>query len=134
MLAEPASIDNYQTATKARVDSDKKISLSKFNQVFEAYVRPNLRYDETYTWDANINGIIVRYVGNSLHQYQFWVGNWWPAPNNSTVLAHKPFAYYCPENNTSIFLNTEYYGQCKSWALGMAAAALERHYNTHSIH
>ncbi len=146
MMEEPHWIDNYQTEVKARVDSDKKISLAKYNEVFETFVRPNLRYDETYTWDANINGIIVRYVGNSLHQFQFWVGNWWPAPNNHTTLAqafiysvsgvagHKPFAYYCPENNTSIFLNTEYYGQCKSWALGMAAAALERHYNTHSIH
>src|SRR5882762_3878973 len=70
-VQEPVWIDNYQTETKSRVDSDKAISLKRYNEVFETFVRPNLRYDETYTWDANINGIIVRYVGNSLHQYQF---------------------------------------------------------------
>jgi ATP-dependent phosphoenolpyruvate carboxykinase len=31
-------------------------------------------------------------------------------------------------------LNTEYYGQCKSWALGIAAAILEEGSNTLSIH
>ncbi len=46
----------------------------------------------------------------------------------------EPSAYYCPDTNESVFFNTEYYGQCKSWALGMAAAVLERDFNTHSIH
>jgi hypothetical protein len=43
-------------------------------------------------------------------------------------------AYYCPPLNTSLFVNTEYYGQCKSWALGMTAAILEKRFNTLSIH
>jgi hypothetical protein len=46
----------------------------------------------------------------------------------------EPSAYYSPELRTAIFVNTEYYGQCKSWALGMAAAILEKESNTLSIH
>jgi len=46
----------------------------------------------------------------------------------------EPSAYYCPSLNSALFLNTEYYGQCKSWALGIAASILERRFNTLSIH
>ena len=47
---------------------------------------------------------------------------------------HKVHAYYCPSLDTALFVNTDYYGQCKSWALGLAAVVLERKFNTHSIH
>ncbi|MFQ5736882.1 MAG: hypothetical protein ACE5GY_08485, partial [Thermodesulfobacteriota bacterium] len=38
------------------------------------------------------------------------------------------------ESKTAIFINTEYYGQCKSWALGISADILETQHNVHSIH
>ncbi|MBX8633001.1 MAG: hypothetical protein M1422_05050 [Candidatus Thermoplasmatota archaeon] len=138
-------LNNYITKETSRAKSRKDVPAKEMNGLL-AHVSNYIPYHRKYVWDANINGIIVRYVGNSEHQYDFWRENWWPAPNNRDVLPHafmysvvgvpdmEPQAFYSPELNTSLFVNTEYYGQAKSWALGMAAAILERHYNTHSIH
>lgn len=81
---------------------------------------------------------------NSAHQADFWSHNWWPADKSAEPQARifsatgveglEPSAYYCPELRTALFANTEYYGQCKSWALGMVAAILEKEANTLSIH
>lgn len=140
-----AMLNNYVTKETSRAKSRKNVSRDEMNKMLE-HALGYLDYDRKLTWDANINGIVVRYTGNSQHQYDFWMENWWPAPNNSSVLPHafvysvvgvpnmEAEALYCPELNTALFINTEYYGQAKSWALGMAAAVLERHYNTHSIH
>ena len=140
-----AMLNNYITKETSRAKSRKDVPKDEMNAVLDHALR-YLRYDRKLVWDANINGIVVRYTGNSQHQYDFWTENWWPAPNNSTSLPHafvysitgvpnmEAQAMYSPELNTALFINTEYYGQAKSWALGMAAAILERHYNTHSIH
>ncbi|MEM3851645.1 MAG: hypothetical protein QXP70_01445 [Methanomassiliicoccales archaeon] len=138
-------LNNYMTKETSRAKSRKDVRKDEMLELLDR-VGKYLTYDRKLVWDANINGIIVRYTGNSQHQYDFWMENWWPAPNNSTALPHaflysvigvpgmEPQAHFCPELNTALFINTEYYGQAKSWALGIAAAILERHYNTHSIH
>ncbi len=140
-----AMLNNYITKETSRAKSRKDVPKDEMNAMLDHALK-YLRYDRKLVWDANINGIVVRYTGNSQHQYDFWTENWWPAPNNSTSLPHafvysitgvpnmEAQAMYSPELNTALFMNTEYYGQAKSWALGMAAAILERHYNTHSIH
>ena len=140
-----AMLNNYITKETSRAKSRKDVPKDEMNAMLDHALK-YLRYDRKLVWDANINGIVVRYTGNSQHQYDFWTENWWPAPNNSTSLPHafvysitgvpnmEAQAMYSPELNTALFINTEYYGQAKSWALGMAAAILERHYNTHSIH
>jgi len=138
-------LDNYITKETSRVKSRKDVGASEMLSVLDE-LSPYLKYDRKLVWDAVINGIIVRYTGNSRHQYDFWMENWWPAPNTPSALPHafvysiygvagrEPEALYSSELNTALFINTEYYGQAKSWALGIAAAVLERHYNTHSIH
>jgi hypothetical protein len=138
-------LTNYLTDPKRRVDSERDLSPGRLEDLLER-VQGSISYDQVYRWDANLNGVVVRYIGNSFHQYDFWVENWWPAPNDDSVLprafiysaqgveGEEPYAYYCPERHTAVFVNTEYYGQCKSWALGMAAAILEEGFNTHSIH
>ena len=93
---------------------------------------------------ANLNGVVVELKTNSRHQAEFWSQNWWPAKDADIPQARiysasgvdglEPSAFYCPELRTAVFINTEYYGQCKSWALGMAAAILEKESNTLSIH
>ncbi len=137
--------NNHVTESRGRVDSEKNITPAKLDQLLDL-AHKNLKYDELYTWDANINGIIVRLITNSYHQYDFWVENWWPGPNDESLKPHafiysvkdvpkeKTFAYYCASRDTAVFINTEYYGQCKSWALGIAAKILEERFNTHSIH
>jgi len=138
-------LNNYVTASQGRVGSTKDLKSADLDALL-GEVLPVLKHDETYVWDANINGIVIRLTTNSRHQYEFWVENWYPAANDGTVQPHgfiysvsgvpkrDAHAFYCLDRNTSVFVNTEYYGQCKSWALGMAAVILERNFNTHSIH
>ncbi|MHB8604680.1 MAG: hypothetical protein ACYDCK_05440 [Thermoplasmatota archaeon] len=138
-------MDNRITATQGRVGSTKDVPPAKFDELVR-HATSRLTKDTTYAWDANINGVIVRLVTNSPHQSEFWTANWWPGPNDDSVFPHgviysimgvpgeAPHAYYCPERYAALFVNTEYYGQCKSWALGLAAHFLEQRYNVHSIH
>lgn len=138
-----AQLDNYKTGSIGRVASEKGLSRPDMEALLEE-VLPHLPEAQTFHWDADINGIVVRLVTNSRHQFDFWVENWLPAAQGvkphgrlysvSGVPGKQPHAYYCPELDTALFVNTEYYGQCKSWALGLAAAVLERKFETHSIH
>ncbi len=137
------NLDNYVTTSTTRVKSDKNVPKVKFNHL-KREAEQKLKSAQSHRSKADLNGIIVEFWGNSLHQYEFWKLNWRDAPEESPphakiisafgVGGFEPCAYYCPELNESIFFNTEYYGQCKSWALGMAAAVLEEKKNTHSIH
>ncbi len=137
---------NYMTETKGRVDSHKDISVKEREELVDlALARLGEDY-ELYHRNANIHGIIVRLYTNSYHLYDFWVENWYGAPRANAVLPHamiyavngvkdhEPHAYYNHETKTAIFINTEYYGQCKSWALGTVADILETQHNIHSIH
>jgi hypothetical protein len=136
-------LDNYITASTARVKSDKNVPKAKFEKL-KAVAEKKLLDTRAATSKANLNGVTVEFRGNSKHQYDFWKLNWKEAPDSSHadakiysaygVPGHEPAAYYCPETHESVFFNTEYYGQCKSWALGMAAALMEEKRNTHSIH
>jgi hypothetical protein len=138
-------LDNYNTDQIGRVDATTDLSPSEMEKI-RSEVEGHLDYENTLEWDANINGVLVRLRTNSRHQMEFWQENWWPGPNDESILPHghlvsvngvegmDPHAYYCPERKTAVFVNTEYYGQCKSWALGIAAHILEQDFNTHSIH
>ncbi|MBI5599364.1 MAG: hypothetical protein HY890_06465 [Deltaproteobacteria bacterium] len=139
-------ISNYITDVKRRVPSTKEISVEERNELVALALERLSSSFETYHWNANIHGIVVRLHTNSFHLYDFWVENWFPAQRTSVILphgviyavkdvpGHEPHAYYNHETKTAIFINTEYYGQCKSWALGMAADILETQHGVHSIH
>lgn len=139
-------LSNYITEAKGRVDSSKDVSVQERDELVSlAEARINEGF-ERYHWNANIHGIIIRLITNSAHLYDFWVENWFPGPRTNTVLPHaviyavtgvkgrEPHAYYNHETKTAVFVNTEYYGQCKSWALGAAADILETQHGIHSIH
>jgi hypothetical protein len=136
--------DNYITLSKARVGADKNVKADDMTKLLNDVVYPTLARGQIHSAKADLNGISVEIRTNIMHQWDFWKANWNEAPSN--ILPHaivysvngvqgmEPKAYYCPELHTSVFINTEYYGQCKSWALGMAAAVFSRRFNTHSIH
>lgn len=136
-------LKNYITASKARVKAYKDASEEKLQSLLHE-VRSHLFASKVYRSKANLNGIIVELVTNSFHQYDFWSDNWWTVEDG--ILPHariysvdgvpniEPSAYYSGPLHASLFINTEYYGQCKSWALGMAAAILEKRFHTLSIH
>ncbi len=140
---EMSQFQNYVTQSRARVKGNKNSTIGEFEPLLEK-AKERLRSTRTRSLKANLNGIVVELTTNSEHQADFWSRNWWEAQDS--VLPHarifsatgvegvEPSAYYCPALKTALFLNTEYYGQCKSWALGMAAAILEKNFSTLSIH
>jgi len=99
-----------------------------------------------YGWKASIDGFCLQLFTNSEHLYDFWVENWFSM--NREIKSHgrlyavldpnfnegKSHAYYNPETKTAIIFNTEYYGQVKSWALGITCDIAEDQHDIHSIH
>ena len=140
---EPPPFRNYVTRSKARVKGRKNTPVEEFHPILER-AKTALAKSDSISLKANLNGVVVQLTTNSHHQADFWSHNWWAAREGDSAQALvysangveglEPSAYYCPELRTAAFINTEYYGQCKSWALGMAAAILEKESNTLSIH
>jgi hypothetical protein len=135
--------NNYSTSSRARVTGDKACPPGRFNSLLEQ-AEARLAATGFQSMSADLNGISVELTTNSRHQADFWAANWWPARKGALPDARihsvlgveglEPSAYYCPQLRSALFVNTEYYGQCKSWALGMAAAILEQRHSTLSIH
>ena len=131
------------TQSRARVKGNKATPRGEFLSLLER-AKSALAGTGYGSMKASLNGVVVELTTNSKHQAEFWSHNSWKAndadPPKAKIYSAtgvegvEPSAYYCPELRTALFANTEYYGQCKSWALGMAAAALEREANTLSIH
>ncbi len=138
-----AKLHNYVTQSRTRVKGNKKTTAPEFLLLLSK-AKERLAASGSKSLKANLNGVVVELNTNSGHQAEFWSNNWWSAHDSATpdakiysamgVESVDPSAYYCPELRSSLFLNTEYYGQCKSWALGMSAAILEETSNTLSIH
>lgn len=102
--------------------------------------------NENYGWKVSIDGFCMQLFTNSPYLYEFWIENWFsmsrktrshgriyaildPNYNNG-----EPHAFYNPETKTAIIFNTEYYGQIKSWALGITCDIAEDQHDIHSIH
>jgi hypothetical protein len=138
-----AVLHNYVTQSRARVKGDKKTPVAEYKRLLSLAKR-RLEATEARSLKADINGVVIELTTNSPHQAEFWSQNWWDADGGAAAKATiysaigvegvEPSAYYCPELRSALFINTEYYGQCKSWALGIAAAILEKESNTLSIH
>jgi len=136
-------LHNYITQSRTRVKGNKKASTAEFLPLLSR-AKEALAASDSKSLKGNLNGVVVELNTNSGHQAEFWSNNWWKADDSALPQARiysaigveglEPSAYYCPELRSSLFLNTEYYGQCKSWALGMSAAILEKESNTLSIH
>jgi hypothetical protein len=102
---------------------------------------------------ALIGGMPVSLTTNSPHAINFWHQNWYLGDPDEVESASAKYgipvvqmraaievrdpnsaqAFYCRESNETVFWNTDYYGQLKSWALGAAGVELAK-YNIHSIH
>jgi hypothetical protein len=135
--------DNYITREKARVKNTKIINESKLDELLNDLVKEKPK-EGFRRAKANLNGIGVEFITNNLHQFDFWCENWWLSESTpprvflysiDKVEGEEPTIYYCKERRTSIFINFDYYGQCKSrGALGPSSVILSEEYNTHSIH
>jgi len=134
-------MDNYKTESKGRVvksiiSKDKRDELVKEAE--------EILGNQRWGWKAYIDGFCTQLETNSRHLGVFWFENWFAMPKD--IKSHvriyavlnsdlgKPHAYYNPETKTAIIHNTEYYGQCKSWALGEVCDFAEDQHDIHSIH
>ncbi|MEM3086057.1 MAG: hypothetical protein QXO51_08435 [Halobacteria archaeon] len=137
-------LSNYFTNPKARAASTKDLSRDEGEQWI---ARAEARLAESpvaYKWNALIGGMVIELRTNNWHLYEFWVENWFPGPAKvrphgrlyavTGIPGEPPHARYVPSLHTAVFVNTDYYGQCKSWALGIAADLLEERHGVHSIH
>jgi hypothetical protein len=134
---------NYVTATRRRVES----SIVGKDERDELVARAeSILGNESLGWKASIDGFCMQLFTNSNHLDEFWRENWFSMPRE--VKSHgrlyavldpafkqgKPHAFYNPDTKTAVVFNTEYYGQVKSWALGVACDIAEDQHDIHSIH
>ncbi|MHB8633870.1 MAG: hypothetical protein ACYDBQ_07900 [Thermoplasmatota archaeon] len=133
-MAHPA---NASTRVWARAPSSLTVRPEAFDRLLA-----EARIDAT-ALPAWIHGVEVNLITEEPHLAAFWKENWGQrrgaATGRATLWAGrlrggKPHAYYCPERDEALLANTDYYGQCKSWALGMAGALLHRTSAVHSVH
>lgn len=143
-VTNPLGISNVRTAVSSRVPADTNLTKAEMDPLVEL-AESYLPYDSLYVWNANINGTIIQLRTNNFHLHDFWMDNWFPAPLEDIqphgiiyavvgVPGREPHGYYSSDTHTAVLLNTDYHGQCKSWALGMAADFMEMQRNIHSIH
>jgi hypothetical protein len=134
---------NYITATRRRVES----SIVGKNERDELVARAErVLGNESLGWKASIDGFCMQLFTNSNHLDEFWRENWFSMPRevkshgrlyavlDPTLEEGNPHAFYNPDTKTAVIFNTEYYGQVKSWALGVACDIAEDQHDIHSIH
>jgi len=136
---------SYNKITKVRGRVESSIISKKERDRLVARAEEALG-NEWYGWKASIDGFCMQLFTNSEHLYDFWIENWFSmsretrshgrlyAVLDSDFNEGQPRAYYNPETKTAIVFNTEYYGQVKSWALGITCDIAEDQHDIHSIH
>ena len=143
--AEETEMHTYNKITKVRGRVESSIVSKKERDTLVARAEEALG-NEWYGWKANIDGFCLQFFTNSEHLYDFWVENWFSM--NLEIKSHgrlyavldpefnggNPHAYYNSETKTAVIFNTEYYGQVKSWALGITCDIAEDQHDIHSIH
>lgn len=116
--------------------------------------KKRLRETKTYQVDAVIDSQHIRILTNDKHVAKFSQINWYqygdkipcvhggkPTRKPAVMLyavmgvpGMDPDAVYNAKTHTAVFINTNYYGQIKSWALGAIADLQEVKRRIHSIH
>jgi len=138
-------MNKYNKITKVRGRVESSIISKKERDKLVARAEEALG-NEWYGWKANIDGFCMQLFTNSEHLYDFWLENWFSM--NREIKSHgrlyavldpdfndgKPHAFYNSGTKTAIIFNTEYYGQVKSWALGITCDIAEDQHDIHSIH
>jgi hypothetical protein len=152
----------WDTVVTARTPvNNKQTSLKEITALIDRAEDFFAKSRKVYDLVALISGMPVHLRTNSAHLANFWGLNWYlgdpkqvearlgksfitiraaidPSkdlanPADRAALKPTASAYFCPENRQIVFLNTDYYGQCKSWALGAAGVGLAD-FKIHSCH
>jgi hypothetical protein len=143
----------WHTVVTARTPTNQKNTpVAEILRLIDEAEAAFARSPRVFDLVALISGMPVHLRTNSPHLANFWGQNWYLGDlaevearlgkNRITIRAAidptkdlrreadrealKPSsaAFFCPENRQIVFRNTDYYGQCKSWALGAAGVGL----------
>jgi hypothetical protein len=158
---EPSKYTWHTVVTARTPTNNKKTSIDQITRLTDEAEDLFARSRHVYDLVALISGMPVHLRTNSAHLANFWGQNWYLGDltevqerlgkNFITIraaldptrdlrkaevrreLMPTSAAYFCPENRQIVFHNTDYYGQCKSWALGAAGVGLAD-FKIHSCH
>jgi hypothetical protein len=158
---EPSRYVWHTVVTARTPTNNKKTTLEEITRLIEDAEDTFARSPRMFDLVALISGMPVHLRTNSAHLANFWGQNWYLGrlaevqerlgknfitiraaldptkdlrqPAARAELLPTAAAYFCPENRQIVFTNTDYYGQCKSWALGAAGVGLAD-FKIHSCH
>jgi len=152
----------WHTVVTARTPvNNKQTSLRELERLIDQAEDRFAKSRRVFDLLALISGMPVHLRTNSPHLANFWGMNWYLGDLKEVEgrLAKPPItiraaldptkdlwkeadreslkpgaaAHFCPENRQIVFVDTDYYGQCKSWALGAAGVGLAD-FKIHSCH
>ena len=135
------ALRNTTTRIQSYVETEPSLNLD-MKEVMTAEAENTFSFDNYYEWNVNIAGVVLQLRTNSPHLHDFWVENFYPAELESDIEPHgiiyavkgiagrEPRAYYNPESHTAFLINTAYYAQLRSLAMGIVADISEKLYNS----
>jgi len=138
------ALNNVRTKVAEMVPVEANLDVSR-RDALVAEAEAQLKYDNYFEWNANINGMVVQLRTNNSHLYDFWVENWYPAQLEADIEPHgiiyavegaigrQPYAFYNSDTKTGILFNCDYYGSLRSLALGLVTDVGERLFDMHAV-
>jgi hypothetical protein len=137
-------INNHLTRQRKEIPRELHINLEK-RQALVDEAEAQLKYDNYYEWNANINGSIIQLRTNITHLYNFWIENWYPAQLEADIEPHgiiyavdgaigrEPYVFYHSESATAVIFNSDLYKTLRSVALGLVADLGQRSNDLHAV-
>lgn len=135
---------NTQTRVRKKVPVESNLNAEK-REALVAEAEAQLKYENYYEWNANINGLVIQLRTNSRHLYDFWMENWYPSQLEADLEPHgiiyavdgavgrESYGFYSSETSTGILFNTDLYSSLRSLALAMVTDIGERSFDLHAI-
>ena len=144
MKVKGIQLANTRTRVQKKVTIESALNAEK-REALVAEAEAQLKYENYYEWNANINGLIIQLRTNSRHLYDFWIENWYPSQLEADLEPHgiiyavdgavgrESYGFYSAETSTGILFNTDLYSSVRSLALAMVTDIGERLFDLHAI-
>ncbi len=142
--AKRVALSNYAARVRKPVPVDAAMTIP-VRDGLAAEAEARLGLENSFEWNAIINGVVVQLRTNVAHLNDFWMDNWYPAQLEAGLEPHgviyavdgipgrEPRAHYNTETKTGILVNCDAYGPLRSLALGLAADVGERSFGVHPV-
>ncbi len=144
VTARRKALRNTVTKIKRFVDVEASVA-PKVRDAMVAEAESVINYDSYHEWNVNVGGVVLKLATNSDHLVDFWSENWYPAPLESDIEPHgilycvkrapgrEASAFYSPDTRTALLINSAFYPQLRSLALGMVDDVASRMFDTHLV-